>query len=142
MTLQQQVCTLQQAKRLKELGIEQESSLAYYYTGDTSTNVDHLLFRLSGSSDDPYNLCFAAFTVSELFQMIPEGSTFGGDWYMRYCWKGISFGYNRKNAGLPHIEQAWYKPDEIAIALADLLIHLLENNLVTASDCNKRLANG
>lgn len=146
MILSKQVCTVEQAKRLHELGIEKHNSLFSHWPNPKY--VEGGAIEPSGTYEihlTGINRTYAsaikdsAFTVAELLVMIPYNVE-NRDWYMRNCWKGISFGYNGQNAGKPHIEQEWFKTDEAAKALASLLIYLLENKLVTVEDCNKRLS--
>ncbi len=144
MKLEDQVCSESQGRRLEEFGISAMPIFCHCWVSvGPEDSVKEILptdKRLLTIPDTATTWLAPAFTVAELGVMLPEGSEFGGDWYMRYCWKGVSFGYNRKNAGLQHIEQDWYKPNEWAKALADLVIYLLEKNLTTSEEVNKRLA--
>ena len=136
MELKDQVCTKQQGKRLEELDVTMKSIFCHciistHPTGEAygydilPTEFDLKEINLQNATFDA-----PAYTVAELGEMLPY-SIEGREWYMRNCWKGISFGYNGRNAGLPHIEQDWYPKEKWAEALADLLIRLLEQKLIT-----------
>ena len=74
--LEKQVCSLELAQRLKELGVKQESLWAWYETTDRDDTP-----RLN-RFDEHCTVCtlpkqaweekYAAFTVSELGEMLPE----------------------------------------------------------------------
>ncbi len=74
-SLEKQVCNLELAKRLKELGVKQESFWAWYETTDRDDTP-----RLN-RFDEHCTVCplpkqaweekYAAFTVSELGEMLP-----------------------------------------------------------------------
>jgi hypothetical protein len=63
MKLEDQVCSLEYAKKLKELGISQESLFCY-------TNDYDLEFLPSEIRN--CNICISAFTVAELGEMLPD----------------------------------------------------------------------
>lgn len=143
MKLEQQVISLQQAKRLKELGIDQES-LFYFYeaningiesvpivnkmnwhygTWESAENVDNCL------EGNVTNQCYSAFGVSELGVML--------GWYI----EKVTFhngGYLIHEKGLPDDAFFYYKNSETEIR-ADLLIYLIEKGIILISDCNARL---
>lgn len=114
MNLEQQISSLELSKRLKELGMKQESLWAYNHKG----------FPFSrGESDMWTEQWLSAFTVAELGEMLPVYVTSGkkdnGAWYCATIshdmgWKEESFD--------AEIE---------ADARAKMLIYLLENNLMT-----------
>lgn len=140
MKLEQQVVSLELAKRLKELGVEQEGSLEWsieYRKRDGEASV-----QLMGGTNDvdvSHNISwrvydfrkretYAAFTVAELGEMLPEG-------YASYVaphvgkippakWKCIF--------PMPHpLEKSMYAATE-ADARGAMLIYLLENGLLKA----------
>lgn len=138
MKIEQQVISLEQAKKLKELGVR---GVPMFLHIDNTILGNEGIKRYSKNTwpaDGGVIRYYAAYTASELIVIMPNHSHIG-DWYMRYCWKGISFGYDGKNVGKDHIEEPWYKPEQAAEALAFLLIYLLENNLTTPSEVNERL---
>lgn len=72
MTLENQVCSLELAKRLKELGVKQDGSLFVHLKTKHAKGVyfaaDHIRNVLS---DPGVNWC-AAWTVAELGEMLPS----------------------------------------------------------------------
>lgn len=130
MKLEDQCCTLQQAKRLKELGIEQ---ISYFIWGERGVITEG--WSVEGYEDTFY----AAYNVAELGLMLPKSLPLndGHHWafYHRHCWKGESVGYSAY--GRPSIEQDWFVTE--AEARATMIIGLLENALVTAEEINQRL---
>lgn len=69
MNIEKQVCTVEQAIKLKELGVDQSVSLGYWFFGDTGTNQDHFIVR-NKPSDGQDSLCASAYTVGELGVML------------------------------------------------------------------------
>ena len=148
MKLQDQVCTLEQAKKLKELGVIQKSifcliggdnpdlqNFTPYYirlTEDARTSV--------GSSW--YKHRISAFTVAELGVMLPE---YYPSWRFKfkdqYKWIATVI-CSPKPDGIDDIHTA-HEFDRIADtqaeALATLLIALLEENVITVEEVNERL---
>lgn len=146
MTLQEQVITIEQAKRLKELGVAQE---AFFYWSDfNGCKETHVLCcRLrQGLYDDQtgdfdkmfftadYRLetTYAAFTVAELGVMMSIGDgiftvrSSSGKWVVNNVYDEDPMG-----------KDADFKTE--AQARAAMLIHLLETNLITADEVNARL---
>lgn len=75
MKLEQQVVSLELAKKLKELGVRQDS-LFYWYLAKNVNNID-LEYRpdsLAGHPTHKNNYC-SAFTVAELGEMLPRRIT-------------------------------------------------------------------
>lgn len=111
MKLEQQVVSLELAKRLKELGVKQES-LFYWQGADKNgyiINFEKDLFEYDCEK-------YSAFTVAELGKMLPED-------YLSYRidgdWRCSEFGDD-------HITIEKKEAD----ARAKMLIYLLENNLL------------
>jgi len=110
MTLENQVCSLDLAKRLKELGVKQESLFWWNQFAQ-----DDLSYNLQAEKSD---LCISAFTCAELGEMLPveywekQGRTIVGTY-------GFWFGD----------EEAVYADTE-ADARGKMLIYLLENRLI------------
>lgn len=70
MILEQQVCSLDLAKRLKELGVRQESLFWWGYQGDcTMLRIDKESFP---EKDNGGLVPCSAFTVAELGEMLPN----------------------------------------------------------------------
>lgn len=130
MKLENQVCNEYRADRLKELGIVQEA--LFYHTHSEKWGV------MPKKSIDFSGHPSAAFTVAELGIMLPDDLSVPGinySFYHRHNWKGESVGYTA--FGQDPIEQGWYHTE--AEARAAMLIYLLENNIITASEVNARL---
>lgn len=142
MKLSDQVCTLEQAKRLKELGVLQNSEWHWIYPVKESVissliDIYHKSFVveiLSDTNENRWNAQFphshaAAYSVAEMGVMLHWG-----------------------NDTMYHTNQGWgtFDMDETHIgpypteaeARGALLIHLLETNAITADEVNKRLENG
>lgn len=129
MTLEQQVTSLELSKRLKELGVKQES-LFYWekrYSIDWAVTTTE---DLSARKYDKYYKYISAFTASELGEMLPE-DIFGKGHI--YCSKRHDTGEGsweilyRDNSGISLLEIG----DTEANARAKCLIYLLENKLIT-----------
>lgn len=146
MKIEDNVCTLAQAIKLKELGVKQDSlfyhfpnpnadeiikehKLSPYYIelGDNCMNQDSLVrkFVLDGF----YNKTYSAFTVGELGELMQEYvltqyNTHGGYWE----WKLLKY-----DSDLPMGFEVKAENDEFnteAEARADMLIYLLENKII------------
>lgn len=109
--LEQQCVSLELAKRLKELGVKQES---YFYWED-DLDGGYLLVG------DKVNGDYAAFTVAELGEMLPKLMI------SQYWNNGFWYCYPDDTEG---VEQMQNKSDTEADARAKCLIYLLENNLI------------
>ena len=79
MKLEQQVCSLDLAKRLKELEVNQESYFGWFYNdGMGEWELDQ--YQTDWPQDEPgHNDVhqYSAFTVAELGQMLPEAVDIG-----------------------------------------------------------------
>lgn len=124
MKLTSQVCTFEQAKKLKELGIEQ-SSLFY-------TNRPNYFYPNDGENCVDTKDVFSAFTVAELCAML-------------LCDAAEKSGYNTKWSKGKF--QILYQGEAVkeftnqAEALAYLLILLIEKGFTMPEMCNDRLLN-
>lgn len=144
MKLEDQVCTQEQAKKIKELGVIQKS-LFYHHPaferpvfGEEWTTEAGKQYKKTLVCNDKRGSA-SAFTVAELGVLLPKGlgGNDGHNWsfYHRHCWKGESVGYS--SYGINPIEQGWFITE--AESRADMLIQLLEIGKATAEECNKRL---
>jgi len=143
MKLENQVCTLDQSKRLKELGVIQESFL-YHIPGV------FIPATLSAKQKIIFNQHWSAFTVAELGIMLPKrlkaswkhGDTtgLGGEWQSS-CNCSIEYRFDvKKNAFIAcYPLVASYSHPKEATARAGLLIELLERKLITAEQVNENL---
>lgn len=126
MNLENQVCLLQQAKRLKDLGVKQDS--LFYHTNSDNWGV------MPKRSIDFTGNPFSAFTVAELGMMLPNA----------FDTMAISVSQNVRGWAAYDDNGNDVFKDEVnfsteAEARAAMLIYLLENNLVTAGEVNARL---
>lgn len=138
MNLEQQVCSLELAKKLKELGVKQES-LFYWLDDRDCTEFEcedckyktSILNNISGLEND--NSLYSAFTVAELGEMLPDKIK---DEDNETCWfyhdknnncHRISYVHACEEACSPFLE---VKGEIEANARAKMLIYLIENKLI------------
>lgn len=125
MTLEQQCVSLELAKRLKELGVKQESYFFYRLYKDNHNlgiKLERFEDRLRLITDESYS----AFTVAELGEMLPSGSksfvgSTSGDaknWVTEW-WEVKEWDLDTRKFA-----------DSEANARAKMLIYLLENKLI------------
>ncbi len=120
--LEDQVCSLGLAKRLKELGVKQESIFSWYRKGfyisqdvKYEAREPYVTFA-QGEGEFPFERLAAAFTVAELGEMLPErtdSKNIGGQWEVYW--------YGEKESRYATTE---------ADARAKMLIDLIEKGLV------------
>lgn len=113
MKLEDQVVSLGLAKRLKELGVKQESYFHFSGCEEDGFMLTHLT-----PSVMKFSVC-AAFTVAELGEMLPQ---------MYQSWRGPIgwFCSNRNGEGIGPIVTGNIEAD----ARAKCLVYLIENNLI------------
>jgi hypothetical protein len=131
MELKNQVCTFEQAKRLKELGVCQES--AFYFVGTSEKDISPNSIKVGSGyewSDYPgyglYPIQYSAFTVAELGIMmdnanVEKSKTYKGEWFVHIAPPGKE-----------------YYPTE-AQARAQKLIISIEREYVTLDEINQCL---
>jgi hypothetical protein len=145
MKLQDQVCTLQQAKRLKELGVKQDS--LYYYTEPVPGVPDWWIACQVLNLTEQYS----GFTVAELGQMLPARIFYENDdwfltthkgkrgWYIQYQTNKLDAVVNAEGElDRPKLTlfKTWRDSFNMAEAFADYLILLLENKLIEIESLN------
>ncbi len=132
MKLEQQVVSLELAKRLKELGVKQDDSLFYWQPLFSNSDKVKETWRVSqlpyGKYPEPR---YAALTAAELGEMLPAYVQLHPQHQKPYleCSKNLdvwNVGYNDRN-GTMHFDSAEREAD----ARAKLLIYLIQNNLIT-----------
>jgi len=124
MELDKQVTSIELSKRLHELGVKQKS--LFYFVKDPY--LDNEIFEITRSGEGYFFISekYSAFTASELLELLPK---FINNWIFRiekypsefevkYC--------DKLDEKRLNIEFDKSLPD----ALAKMLIHLLENNLL------------
>lgn len=126
MKLEDQVCSLDLSKRLKELGVKQESLFYWHRSAvDNKWMVSFDLLSYEGWDEEE---TYSAFTVAELGEIMKDKgmgvtahSSLINEWWIR---GGIyDFGKHQYN----HIETDVKWSD----CLAKMLVYLLENKLIT-----------
>lgn len=124
MELEQQVCSLEIAKRLKELGVKQEN---LYYWLEASDGAR--LMKNPILDTYKYFKRYSAFTVAELGEMLPRGTKS----YLHKCVDGCDSRYFDKEISYEcqlHDKSKTTTAETEANARARMLIYLLENNLI------------
>lgn len=123
MKIEQQVCTEQQAKGLKELGVLQTSIFFWLNRGKNSKLI-------YGESIEFLNVL----PVSSAYSVAELGVMLGG--YIN----NINLTENGYKGGVVDGNVSWmFVYDTEAQARAAMIIYLLENNLTTAAEVNERL---
>lgn len=134
--LEKQVCALQYAERLRELGVKQDSYFNYYKDNE---NEIHIFSKTENGSYNEYVGCtyviFSAFTVAELGEMLPKEINIKTK-------KGKSISSFQINARGGYWQAVYFgaiqtAADTEADARSQMLIHLIENGLVKVEDINK-----
>jgi len=130
MKIENQVCSLELAKRLKELGVKQESIWAWCL--DRPHRDSWVLWTSRYPETWEGNERYAAFTAAELGEMLPllidvEGTL--------TSWEGAKDGSGNWETwledGKAHLVGNKIVEKTEADARALMLIHLLENKLIT-----------
>lgn len=143
MQLEQQVISLDQARRLNELGFKRDSYYRYMYYWYTCPPYWWFENRKDTALEWRYLICessyvnsicdwtddFAAYTVSELMDILPDWI----DWYRITIVKDLPRYIVSYSMELEwwYIEKHITKSTNLAIALWDMLLYLLENNLLS-----------
>lgn len=131
MKLENQVCSLELAQKLKILGVKQESYFVWQSkTGDAKLQRD---MHIVPTKDMIRYIYCSAFTCSELGEMLPS--------YIQHSQHGQIYLYTYKDdAGMWRVTySSWGMMKEFEIdkyeneadARASMLIYLLKNNLIT-----------
>lgn len=125
MKLESQVTSLEISKRLKELGVKQESF--FHWCGLKNYNIQYGNFVYMGD-------VVSAFTVAELGEMLPRGFRSGRCSPKFQRKKGAYKAYNWHDGygTLEKIDKDFFADTE-ADARGKMLIYLLENNLTSLS---------
>jgi hypothetical protein len=150
MKLQSQVCTLEQAKRLKELGIIQQSYFAHFCPCETGlkwlsnsesfvgVKAERKTYYHTTKKDEESLIeqhIYSAFNVAELGVMLPNELDLSDGNYF-FTKKGLLHTYEEVTGV---ILKEWQGTELEAIRRAEILIDLLENNLTTPEEVNTRL---
>lgn len=125
MKLEDQVCSLELAKRLKKLGVKQESYFDWLHQRETN---DFAIFP-SYPSEPGWDIKCSAFTVAELGEMLKQPYASDGSYF-------FSMQNGHGWCGYKHVGGYWHdmegrtQSDTEADARAKMLIYLIENKLV------------
>lgn len=125
MNLEDQVCSLELAKRLKELGVRQDSY--FWHTEQLNKNEKPIYNPIIPVElkDDSHNF-YAAFTVAELGMLLPS--------YRIYTMKYVTRNSWRAKDNFTYISPIQASTE--ANARAKMLIYLIENNLIKGFHSN------
>lgn len=135
MNLENQVTNLELSKKLEQLGVRQES--LFYWHRAIARNVDWAVTLGRGyTSEAPADgENFSAFTVAELFDLIPgnTGTKRVGLYFKLQ--KGMlgNLYYAQALDMQTNIERFAQSSETATDALAKMLIYLLENNLIQSN---------
>jgi hypothetical protein len=111
MQLEKQVCSLEFAKKLKELGVDQES--IWFWARQPAISGDWTIHYFGNVRGERHK--FSAFTVAELGEMLPDGyktSRQNKNWITYAAFGGADI-----------------SADTEADARAKMLVYLIENGL-------------
>lgn len=146
MKLENQVCSLEQAKVLGKFGIEQNHNL-FYYSKVSYQQIAHLGFQSPDKFCSPFSFpdysnggyFISAFTVAELGKLLGEFLN-----YETFIDNTYTASINKVQIPHPSIKEGnnWFciKSDKSeAEVRAEMLINLLAHKLLSVEDCNKRL---
>lgn len=131
MKLEQQVTSLELSKRLKELGVKQESYFYHWNTGIDFEIISRIGLAIVGDKEIPEN--YSAFTVAELGEFLPFRFSHGERNCYLECTKTSDNQWNiiyryRMREGM--VQECGTTATTEADAHAKMLIYLLENNLL------------
>jgi hypothetical protein len=139
MNLESQVCSLEIAKRLKELGCEQKSLFFW----SSFNNKWYLQDSSNGSPMQEFienNRVIVAYTVAEIEKLLPSILKYGNcTAYLEYHHKNRELGYwldgeneygKYHNLIVINQEYCHYQATTMADAYGKMLIYLLENKLI------------
>lgn len=161
MKLEDQVTSIELSKRLKELGVKQESIFVWEWFNDTFYGVKYFPFVVVPSQFNGYKT-YSAFTVAELIEMLPAwidtklDEEFNNLYleiikrktlYIQYIARYICYSIPSEEIDNPYfkvlstlksydeklVELKFYD-EKLADCLAKMLICLLENKLLELND--------
>lgn len=152
MNLQQQVCSLEHAKKLLTLGVKQ-NSLFYYQNEPYNDGEDDIEIKIKEPIKNLMNVydintkheLYSAFTVAELFDLLPACIDSKFEEPFNFYWLNIHkrtapniryiANYKCDSYGPPDYAERYLlnhniSDETLANCLAKLLIYLLENKLM------------
>jgi len=129
MTLENQVCSLELSKRLKELGVKQVSLFYWFFLNGK--------WYVSDKDREGYREMVSAFTVAELGEMLPNyvsTSNCGGGRHSERVDYLVCENQNAREAWIRGTRKEYictdFRDKNEANARAKMLIYLLENELI------------
>lgn len=125
-TIQKHVTSLELSKKLKDLGVKQES---YFYWSNAMDGMWRLENRQFFAIDRRRDI--SAFLASELGEMLPDIETIVEK--RGYSWIVYQYPAGIDNGGYRHLEEEKTLQD----AMAKMLIYLLENKFISLDDIQK-----
>lgn len=129
MKLEKQVVSLELAKKLKELGFEQESLFDWVEIDDNDWLLMGRVKNLFDKQDEETkNSVISAFTVSELGEMLPIINNFSP--VTSKLDKSFQCGYLDNDGGETITKFEIQEADTEANVRAKMIIYLKENNLI------------
>ncbi|HEY0140384.1 MAG TPA: hypothetical protein VGF48_05775 [Thermoanaerobaculia bacterium] len=139
--LEKQVCSPDRAKRLKELGVKQESLFVWSAWSDHApaehTDCHELHWEVTPKHEGSLGERYSAFTVAELGEMLPK--SFRDEqrikWFVAFHWSPVGARVSYENAD--EIELHALVEATEADARAKMLIYLIENNLLKVEQINQ-----
>lgn len=152
MKLQDQVVSLELSKRLKELGVKQESHFKWciwdkedmFYTDEKDRLYTQEQWEdYTDEYNPPESEFYSAFTLAELGELLPYKIVIDGKEYYYREGKQSSYEWVRYTtefdlSGIAHEEQGGIKNGtNRADARAKVLIYLIENKLITLDEETK-----
>lgn len=141
MNLEDQVCSLELAKKLKEIGIKQRSMFVWEYYDDQCYAIKFIPYAVVPNEINKFQW-FSAFTVAELGEMLPKEleSDDKSNPYELCCKWELHYSDNK----MWHITYRKYNCENIrdfiiydeneANARAKMLIYLIENGLIQSTN--------
>jgi hypothetical protein len=130
MTLEKQVCSLELAKRLKDLGVKQDGIWKWYISNDGKETILSNGGRLPPQYLYTFSELCSAFTVAELGEMLPSSVEGFGTYAGLRLEKADGNFWTVSYESFEHLVQIEKSSPELADAMAYMLIHLIENNLI------------
>ena len=129
MKLENQVCSLELAKKLKELGVKQESFFCWAHPWEPYTyTADKSRFILTEPSKLNIREGISAFNVAELGEMLPD---------QYHSWHTVGDGFTgwccvRFSEPEFEIDEHWEYGEDLTEAdcRAKMLIHLIEKGII------------
>lgn len=131
MQLEKQVCSLDLAKRLKELGVKQESLFFWWHKWEGSSDKDAGRDIVTLNQHSNTVVIASAFTVAELGEMLPHTHNTTGMCDPNYWEKEGRGKWVCTDDFANNSSPAFYGKTE-ADARAKMLIYLLENKIINS----------